>query len=222
MSTIETNATTLDSQVVEAPQAQESATMSKAAELAAAQEAKKALRAIQRAEAKARIEAARKAAEERAEAEPIIDVAAYQKQIEPTTKALVPVKQIVGNELTDEYQSLSNIFNFMRSKPKSVKTLLDDLSAKKLVNTKVIHEIINVGTLSTLSFFMTQSEAFKKDKETGMLVPRQRYTVKQGLSILERAAKSPLPLEAIQKWRAEYRYLHAVPGEVTKVSAKSI
>ena len=217
MSTLDPIVTAPDSQEVVTPVAQGNAPSK--ADIQAQAKADKA------AKAKAKREAAKIAKEqeaailERMEAENSFNSAKYdQVPNEPTTtKALTSVKAQVVAELKGEYNSLSSIFNFLRKRPKAIERITDEIAEKKLVNGKILHDIFNVGSMSTLAFFMLPSEVSVTDKKTNVTTPKTTFTLNQVVAMAVRAAKCPLPVEAVHKYRAEYKYYHAIPGEVKVV-----
>lgn len=217
MSTLDIIETTPDSQAVESPVVQGHAPTK--AEIA--EQSKQAKKDA----AKAKREAAKIAKEqeaailERMEAENSFNSAKYEQvPNEPTTtKALVSVKAQVVAELKGEYNSLSSIFNFLRKRPKAIERITDEIAEKKLVNGKILHDIFNVGSMSTLAFFMLPSEVSVTDKKTGVVSPKTTFTLNQVVAMAVRAAKCPLPVEAVHKYRQQYKYFHAIPGEVKVV-----
>jgi len=148
-----------------------------------------------------------------APADVIIDTTKYVPVED--ARAIVNVKKEVGDDLTNDYMSLSSVHSFLRKRPAHVQKLLDDIAAKHTVNGPLIHESLNVGTLSIPAFFLTEKEA-----------ERTRFSVKQYLNILVRVAKSPFKVEDIAKLKSlkvqtpdgelKVRYLHQVPAEVIK------
>ncbi len=132
----------------------------------------------------------------------VVDTSRYETTA-TETRALVSVKTEVGNELTDEYMSLSAVFSHLRRRPKHVQAVLDEASAKRHINGRVVHDMVNVGSISTMAFFMTESEA-----------ERRRFSIKQALNILLRASKTTLRLDQVKELREKYTYWHRVPAEV--------
>lgn len=132
----------------------------------------------------------------------VVDTSRYETT-EPETRALVSVKTEVGNELTDEYMSLSAVFSHLRRRPKHVQAVLDEASAKRHINGRVVHDMVNVGSISTMAFFMTENEA-----------ERRRFSIKQALNILLRASKTTLRLDQVKELREKYQYWYRVPAEV--------
>ena len=149
-----------------------------------------------------------------APATPLLDVSKYNQPV-AQERAVTSVKTEVGNELTDDYMSLSSVASYVRKRPTHVQRVLDEIAQTRSVNGKLIHEAVNVGTLSVSAFFLTEKEA-----------ERTRFSVKQYLNILSRVAKSRYTLEDIQKMRGlkmtgpngemPVKYLHQVPAEVIK------
>lgn len=217
MSTLDSNVTSSDSQTEVTPVVQGHAP-TKAEIAEQAKQAKKAQAAAKRQAAKiAREQEAALLA--KMEAENSFNASKYdQVPNEPvTTKAVVSVKAQVVAELKGEYNSLSSIFNFLRKRPKAIERITDEIAEKKLVNGKILHDIFNVGSMSTLAFFMLPSEVSVTDKKTGVVSPKTTFTLNQVVAMAVRAAKCPLPVEAVHKYRAEYKYFHAIPGEVKVV-----
>lgn len=150
-----------------------------------------------------------------APAAPVLDTSKYNQPVS-ADKAVISVKTEVGNELTDDYMSLSSVSNYIRKKPAQLQRVIDEVAEKRAVNGKLLHEAVNNGTISVVSFFMTESES-----------KRRRFSVKQYLNMLTRVAKSCYNLEDIQKMRGlvmttadgatvKVSYLYQVPAEVIK------